>query len=51
MKPMEQAQSERFIDTARKFGCDEDEAAFDETLKKVAKQRLRLGAEERLDCA
>lgn len=35
-KPDEKRQHERFIETARELGCDEDEAAFDEKLKKVA---------------
>lgn len=30
------SQHERFLETARKLGCDEDEAAFDEKLKAVA---------------
>jgi hypothetical protein len=30
------AQSQRFIDTARELGCDEDEAAFEEKLKRIA---------------
>lgn len=29
-------QQRRFVETARELGCDEDEAAFDEKLKKVA---------------
>jgi hypothetical protein len=29
-------QSKRFIDTARELGCDEDEAAFEEKLKRIA---------------
>jgi hypothetical protein len=29
-------QSKRFIETARELGCDEDEAAFDEKLKRIA---------------
>jgi hypothetical protein len=29
-------QRERFIETARELGCDEDEAAFDEKLKRIA---------------
>ena len=29
-------QSQRFIETARELGCDEDEAAFDEKLKRIA---------------
>ena len=31
------SQSQRFIDKARELGCDEDEAAFDERLRKIAK--------------
>jgi hypothetical protein len=33
------AQSQRFIDTARELGCDEDEAAFDEKLKRIAEAK------------
>jgi branched-subunit amino acid aminotransferase/4-amino-4-deoxychorismate lyase len=33
-----QAQLERFKQTARELGCDEDEAVFDEKLKDLAKQ-------------
>jgi hypothetical protein len=29
-------QHKRFIETARELGCDEDEAAFDEKLKRIA---------------
>lgn len=29
-------QSQRFIETARELGCDEDEAAFEEKLKRIA---------------
>jgi hypothetical protein len=29
-------QHERFIETARELGCDEDEAAFEEKLKRIA---------------
>lgn len=32
-------QRDRFIETARQLGCDEDEKAFDEQLKKIAKQQ------------
>jgi hypothetical protein len=32
----EGSQRERFIETARELGCDEDEAAFDEKLKRIA---------------
>ena len=31
------SQGKVFIDKARALGCDEDEAAFDERLKKIAK--------------
>jgi hypothetical protein len=30
-------QSQKFIEAARELGCDEDESAFDEMVKKVAK--------------
>jgi hypothetical protein len=30
------SQADRFIETARELGCDEDEAAFDEKLKRIA---------------
>ncbi len=33
----EQEQAEKFKDTARELECDEDEARWDERLKKVAK--------------
>jgi hypothetical protein len=32
-------QSERFIEAARKAGCSEDEAVFDENLKKIARHK------------
>jgi hypothetical protein len=32
-------QLERFIETARQLGGDEDEKAFDEKLKKIAKSK------------
>lgn len=32
-------QQERFRQTARDLGCDEDEKAFDEKLKKIATQK------------
>jgi hypothetical protein len=34
-----QSQSDKFKDTARELGCDEDEARWDERLKKVAKAK------------
>jgi hypothetical protein len=33
------SQYDRFIETARQLGCDEDEAAFDEKLKKIARPK------------
>jgi len=33
------SQHARFIETARALGCDEDEAAFDEKLKAIARQK------------
>ncbi len=32
-------QHARFLETARALGCDENEAAFDEKLKVIAKQK------------
>jgi hypothetical protein len=31
------SQSRRFIEKARELGCDEDEAAFEQRLRKIAK--------------
>jgi hypothetical protein len=33
------AQIDRFKETARHLGCDEEEAAFDEKLKAIARQK------------
>ena len=38
-EPDSAAQLERFKETARALGCDEDEAAFDERLKAIARQK------------
>jgi hypothetical protein len=35
-------QVERFKEAARALECDEDEAAFDEKLKGIAKPKVRL---------
>ena len=35
-KPSASEQHRRFVETARALGCDEDEAAFDEKLKRIA---------------
>lgn len=34
------SQSDKFKEAARELGCDEDEARWDERLKKVAKQKV-----------
>lgn len=34
-------QSDRFIETARALGCDEDEAAFKAKLAVIARQKLK----------
>jgi hypothetical protein len=34
------SQSQKFKDAARATGCDEDEAAFEERLRKIAKATL-----------
>jgi hypothetical protein len=36
----DEEQSRRFIETARELGCDEDEATFDEKLKRIAKAKI-----------
>lgn len=36
-KPDERSQADKFRDLARELECDDDEAAFDERLKKLAK--------------
>lgn len=38
-----QSQIERFKEAARQLGCDEDEAAFDEKLKVIARQKPKMG--------
>jgi hypothetical protein len=46
VKKSDPEQSKRFIETARELGCDEDEAAFDEKLKRIAtaKPKTKLKA-------
>ena len=39
-------QHSRFIETARKLECDEDEARWDDRLKKVAKAKPTPGKPE-----
>ena len=38
-KPDKKPQSQRFIEAAREAGCSEDEAVFDENLKRIAKAK------------
>ena len=42
-------QHARFIETARALGCDEDEAAFDEKLKVVARHKRSAQHQHRDD--
>ena len=39
-------QAERFRETARGVECDEDEAAFDEKLKGIARQKPKIELKE-----
>lgn len=36
------SQHDRFVETARALGCDEDEAAFDEKLKMIARHKSKV---------
>ncbi|MEA2861365.1 MAG: hypothetical protein QOC72_3404 [Methylobacteriaceae bacterium] len=36
------AQADRFKEAARELGCDEDESAFDEKLRRVARHQPRV---------
>jgi hypothetical protein len=36
-------QGQKFIDTARALGCNEDEAAFDAELRRVARVKTEAG--------
>jgi hypothetical protein len=38
-KKTQSEQSQRFIKAAREAGCSEDEAVFDENLKKIARHK------------
>ena len=38
------SQRDKFIDKAREIGCDENEAAFDEKLKQLAKAKPKKEA-------
>ena len=41
--PAQKDQHARFLETARALGCDEDEAAFDEKLKGIVRERKPEG--------
>ncbi|HZF93703.1 MAG TPA: hypothetical protein VEZ20_02405 [Allosphingosinicella sp.] len=41
----EKTQSDKFKEAARKLGCDEDEARWDERLRRVARQKPAKPAE------
>jgi hypothetical protein len=41
-KKDERPQRERFIETAGELGCDDDDAAFDEKLRRVATHKPAL---------
>jgi hypothetical protein len=44
-KPSKKTQYGRFLETARKLGCDEDEKAFEETFRKVVPPKVRPSGE------
>jgi hypothetical protein len=39
-KTKDKQQYERFVETARKLGCDESEEAFERTFEKIAPPRM-----------
>lgn len=39
-------QSQKFVESARELGCDEDEAAFDAKLKKVAAHKPPMATKD-----
>ena len=43
-QPQDAAQIERFKEAARALGCDDDEAAFNEKLRTIAKARPKGAA-------
>ena len=46
INPASKSQSDKFKEAARELGCDEDEARWDERLRKVAKQKPSQNADE-----
>jgi hypothetical protein len=49
MTPDESPQLKKFKDAARELECDEDEARWDERLRKVAQQKPESGRETKGD--
>lgn len=45
-KQTTETQSERFIAAARKAGCSEDEAVFDENLKRIVKGKPKNASDK-----
>ena len=43
-KPSKKTQYGRFVETARKLGCDESEEAFEDAFKKIIPPRRRPAA-------
>ena len=46
-KSSDDAQSQRFMETARELGCDEDEAAFEDKLRRIARQKPKSEGDEK----
>jgi hypothetical protein len=40
-------QTQHFVEKARELGCDEDEAAFEKRLKKIAKAKPAVVSEKK----
>lgn len=45
-QPKKEIQSEAFVNAARALGCDESEAHFDASLKKVARHKPQKDGED-----
>jgi len=41
IKRPQKSQRQKFIDTARELGCDEDEEAFRDKLRRIARQQVK----------
>lgn len=42
-------QSKKFLDAARELGCDEDEAAFEDKLRRIAKVKPKPEADAKAE--